>query len=275
MDASEGADSEQGALGFGLTFPLLTDSEGKKFGKSEGGAIWLRAEFLSPYQFYQYLFKTTDADVVRFLRMLTFLPLEVCGWISFPLPNLSHVCRAAVNAGLVPLQCKAAPTQEVAEIEASMARPDYVANTAQRRLAEEVTRFVHGEAGLQQAVKATQALAPGADTALDADTLEAIAGDAPSAELARDEVVGVALVDLVARVKLQPSKAAVRRLIQVRAGVIGVAVHSACVLQGGGLRLNNVKVEDEGLVVGDGDLIDGRVLLLAAGKKNKLLVRVL
>lgn len=81
MDAPEGtADtgpSEQGALGFGLTFPLLTDSEGKKFGKSEGGAIWLRAEFLTPYQFYQYLFKTTDADVVRFLRMLTFLPLEV------------------------------------------------------------------------------------------------------------------------------------------------------------------------------------------------------
>lgn len=138
-----------------------------------------------------------------------------------------------------------------------MSRPDYVANTAQRRLAEEVTRFVHGEAGLQQALKATQALAPGADTALDADTLEAIAGDAPSAELARAEVVGSPLVDLVARVKLQPSKAAVRRLIQ-----------------GGGLRLNNARVEDEGLVVGDDDLIDGRVLLLAAGKKNKLLVRV-
>lgn len=79
MDAPQDSEDthEEQSLGFGLTFPLLTDSEGKKFGKSEGGAIWLRAEFLSPYQFYQYLFKTTDADVVRFLRMLTFLPLDV------------------------------------------------------------------------------------------------------------------------------------------------------------------------------------------------------
>ncbi len=96
-----------------------------------------------------------------------------------------------------------------------MQQSDYVANTAQRRLAEEVTRFVHGEEGLQQALKATEALAPGADTALDADTLEAIAGDAPSATLPRDVVVGVPLVDLVARVELQPSKAAVKRLIKV------------------------------------------------------------
>lgn len=52
------------------------DSDGKKFGKSEGGAIWLAADYLSPYKFYQYLFTTTDADVARFLRMLTFLPLS-------------------------------------------------------------------------------------------------------------------------------------------------------------------------------------------------------
>lgn len=89
------------------------DSDGKKFGKSEGGAIWLSAAKLSPYQFYQYLFKTTDADVIRFLRMLTFLPLE-----------------------------------EIDAVEASMREDGYRPNTAQRRLAEEVTRFVHGQEGV-------------------------------------------------------------------------------------------------------------------------------
>ena len=100
------------------------DTEGKKFGKSEGGAIWLSAEKLSPYKFYQYLFSTTDADVIRFLKMLTFVPLE-----------------------------------EIESIEGSMAAAHgsgYVANSAQRRLAEEVTRFVHGEEGLAQALSVTE-----------------------------------------------------------------------------------------------------------------------
>lgn len=82
--APDGGAESQGPEAFGLTFPLLVDSNGKKFGKSEGGAIWLTQEKLSPYQFYQYLFQTTDADVVRFLRMLTFLSLEA---------SPSHCCR--------------------------------------------------------------------------------------------------------------------------------------------------------------------------------------
>lgn len=77
------ADAQTTPEVFGLTFPLLVDSNGKKFGKSEGGAIWLTAEKLSPYQFYQYLFKTTDADVIKFLKMLTFLSLEVRSCSSF------------------------------------------------------------------------------------------------------------------------------------------------------------------------------------------------
>lgn len=207
---------------FGLTFPLLLKSDGTKFGKSEIGAVWLNAELLSPYQFYQFLFRTADADVCRLLRMLTFLPLE-----------------------------------EVAALEAAMAAPSYQPTTAQRRLAEEVTRFVHGEEGLQQAVKATQALAPGAETELDVATLEAIAGDAPSATLPRAAVVGAPLADVMVAAGMQPSKAAVRRMIK-----------------GGGVRLNNARVDDEGAVVGEGDLVGGRLALLAAGKKNKLLLRV-
>lgn len=138
-----------------------------------------------------------------------------------------------------------------------MAQPDYTANDAQRRLAEEVTRFVHGETGLQQALRATEGLRPGAETVLDATTLEALAGDIPTKSFARDAVVGKGVAELLAATALQPSKSAARKLIK-----------------GGGVRMNNARVEDELAVVAEADLIEGKMLLLAAGKKNKLLVRV-
>lgn len=207
---------------FGLTFPLLVDSEGKKVGKSTGGAVWLSATRLSPYLFYQHLFSTGDADVVRFLRMLTFLPLEQLDALS-----------------------------------ASMSAPDYAPNTAQRMLAAEVTRFVHGEEGLAQALKTTEALRPGASTELDAASLEAIAGDAPSTLLSRADVEGKALLDVVVAAKMLASKGEARRLIK-----------------NGGLYLNNQKVQDANVVVQSTDLIEGKMLLLAAGKRNKMLVRI-
>jgi len=222
-EANAGADGEGAAPSvFGLTFPLLLDASGNKFGKSTGGAIWLSPDKLSPYQFYQYLFKTEDADVVKFLRMLTFLPME-----------------------------------EIDALEASMGAPDYAPNTAQRRLAEEVTRFVHGEEGLEQAVRATEAMRPGQDTRLDAAALEAIARDVPSTSLPRDQVVGRPVVDVVVAAGLQPSKGAVRRLVQ-----------------NGGLRVNNQQVQEADAVLQEADVIEGRLVLLAAGKKNKLLLRV-
>ncbi|PNW74377.1 hypothetical protein CHLRE_13g606050v5 [Chlamydomonas reinhardtii] len=217
-----GGEDKEAPACYGLTFPLLVDSEGRKFGKSVGGAIWLAAERLSPYKFYQYLFQVTDADVVKLLKMLTFLPLP-----------------------------------EVEALEAAMRAPGYVPNTAQKRLAEEVTRFVHGEEGLAQALKATEALKPGAATQLDAATLEEVAGDAPSASLPRASVAGAPLADVMVAIKLQPSKSAARKLIK-----------------GGGVYLNNAKVVEELYVVRPEDLIDGRLLLVAAGKKNKMLVRI-
>ncbi|KAL6756924.1 hypothetical protein V8C86DRAFT_2637554 [Haematococcus lacustris] len=220
--AGQSTAAEGPASCFGLTFPLLVDSEGRKFGKSVGGAIWLNAAKLSPYKFYQHLFNTPDADVIKFLKMLTFLPLE-----------------------------------EVEAVAAAMGQTGYMPNTAQRRLAEEVTRFVHGEEGLAQALRATEALRPGAETALDAASLAAVAGDVPSVALQRAEVQGMALVDLLLLTRLQPSKGAARKLIA-----------------GGGVYLNNVKVADVAAVVRAEDMIEGRVLLLAAGKKNKLLVNL-
>ena len=138
-----------------------------------------------------------------------------------------------------------------------MEEEGYVPNTAQRRLAEEVTRFVHGEDGLAQALKATEGLKPGADTVLDAATLEALAGDIPTADMARDEVIGKTVVDVFAATGLQKSKGEAKRMIK-----------------GGGARVNNVKVEAEDAIIAEEDVIEGRVILIAAGKKNKLLVRV-
>ncbi|PIA54650.1 hypothetical protein AQUCO_00900900v1, partial [Aquilegia coerulea] len=207
---------------YGLTFPLLLKSDGTKFGKSEDGAIWLSPSMLSPYKFYQYFFSVPDVDVVRFLRILTFLSNE-----------------------------------EINVLEEEMKRPGYVPNSAQRRLAEEVTRFVHGEEGLLEALKATEALRPGAETKLDWKTIEGIAEDVPSCSLAYEEVLNASLIDLSVSTGLLESKSAVRRL-----------------LKQGGLYLNNIKVASEGKTIETGDIVDGKVLLLSAGKKNKMVVRI-
>lgn len=206
----------------GLTFPLLLKSDGTKFGKTEDGAIWLSPKMLSPYKFYQYFFSVPDIDVIRFMKILTFMSLD-----------------------------------EIQELEESMKKPGYVPNTIQRRLAEEVTRFVHGEEGLEEALKATEALRPGAQTQLDSQTIEGIADDVPSCFLPYGQVLKSPLVDLAVSTGLLASKSAVRRLIKQ-----------------GGLYLNNIRIDSEDKLVEEGDVVDGKVLLLSAGKKNKMVVRI-
>ena len=206
----------------GLTFPLLLKSDGTKFGKTEDGAIWLSSKMLSPYKFYQYFYSVPDVDVVRFMKILTFVSLD-----------------------------------EIQELEESMKKPGYVPNTVQRRLAEEVTRFVHGEEGLGEALKATEALRPGAQTELDSQTIEGIADDVPSCSLPYDQVLKCPLVDLAASTGLLASKSVVRRLIKQ-----------------GGLYLNNMKIGSEDKLIEERDIVDGKVLLLSAGKKNKMVVRI-
>lgn len=218
-DSDSDSNSERA---YGLTFPLLLKSDGTKFGKSEEGAVWLSPKMLSPYKFYQYFFSVPDTDVVRFLKILTFLSLE-----------------------------------EIGEIEMEMGKAGYLPNTAQRRLAEEVTRFVHGQEGLDEALKATEALRPGAETRLDWKTIEGIAEDVPSCSLGYDQVFDIGVVDLSVSSGLLESKSAARRL-----------------LKQGGLYLNNVRVDSEGKKIEADDIVDGKVLLLSAGKKNKMVVRI-
>lgn len=206
----------------GLTFPLIVGSDGQKFGKSEKGAIWLSPEKLSVYEFYQYLFRTSDADVVKLLRMLTFLPMD-----------------------------------EIHAIEKEMSEKGYRPNTAQKKLAEEVTRIVHGDDALAVALKVTEAAAPGSNTVLDASALEQIAQDMPSRTFPLAEVDGQRLVDLIVKGGLLESKSEVRRMIK-----------------NGGVYLNNQQIADEEKRIELSDLIEGRLCLLAVGKKNKMLIRI-
>ena len=207
---------------WGLTFPLLTRSDGKKFGKTEEGTIWLAADRCSPYQFYQYFMRVSDADVIKMMRYLTFMDMN-----------------------------------EIRELEAKMQEVGYVPNTAQKRLAEEVTRFVHGEEGVAVARKVTEAAAPGSKARLDVETLREISQDMPHMRLKSDEVVGQRFVELVLKAGLVLSKAEAVRLIQ-----------------NGGAYLNDERVEDQQLRITSSDLIGGEYLLLGAGKKKKALVSV-
>jgi tyrosyl-tRNA synthetase len=209
-----------GKSAFGMTFPLLTRSDGKKFGKTEGGAVWLDEKKFSPYQFYQYLIGIPDADVIKMLKMLTFVPLE-----------------------------------EIDAMEKSMRSASYVPNTAQKKLAEELTLLIHGEEGLKRALATTQGAAPGAETELSVEVLMEIAREIPHAKVSKESLSGLKIVDLFVQLGLAPSKSEAHRLIQ-----------------SGGAYLNNQKLEDPHSKVDLSLLIGGRFLLLAAGKKKKGLI---
>lgn len=211
-----------GKPAYAITFPLLTRTDGQKFGKSEKGAIWLSPEKLSPYEFYQYLYRVEDADVIKLMRMLTFMDMA-----------------------------------EIKSIEEQMRLPGYLPNTAQKRLAEEVTRIVHGEEALEKALKITQAAAPGAQTKLDSATLEALAVDIPCHAVDGQQFEGVKLIDLLVQLGLQASKGEARKF-----------------LKNGGVSINNEKVLDENIQLSRNMLIDNQLLLITLGKKNKVLVRV-
>ena len=211
-----------GQSAHGLTFPLLTRSDGKKFGKSESGAIWLAADRCSPYDFFQYLFRVTDADVIKLMRMITFMDMA-----------------------------------EIRKYEQAMTQPDYVPNSAQKRLAEELTQLIHGDEGLQSALRATEAAAPGHQTELSPEVLHQMMKDMPHVKLARSDVVDRKFVEIAVQSGLSTSKGEASRLVA-----------------GGGAYLNNQRVEDAQLILNESHLVGGEFIVLGAGKKKKILVHI-
>jgi len=161
---------------YGLTFPLLTDSQGKKVGKSEGKPVWLDATMTSPYAFHQFWLNIADADVGKLLRVFTFLPLA-----------------------------------KIQELEASVqSAPEKRA--AQNALADAMCTFVHGESQTTLARRGAEVLFGGSMEGLSATDLQAIFTDVPSSTISADRLSTLTLLDLFAETKLVPSKGEARRL---------------------------------------------------------------
>lgn len=211
-----------GKSAYGFTFPLLTRSDGKKFGKSEEGAIWLSPDKLSPYQFYQHLMGIPDADVIGLLKKLTFVDL-----------------------------------QEIIDLEKLMGQKEYIPNTAQKRLAAELTEIVHGKEGLATALKVTEGIVPGSLSAMTVEVIEVIAQDMPGVELSKLSVLQNKFVDVAVLAGLVSSKGEATRLIANQ-----------------GAYLNQIRVEDVGRIISEEDCIGGKYVLLGSGKKKKIILRL-
>jgi tyrosyl-tRNA synthetase len=168
-----------GQHGEGITFPLLTTSSGKKFGKTEDGAIWLDAARTSPYKMYQYWLQTTDADVVRFLKLFTFLD------------------RERIEALGDETKC----------------RPE--AREAQRVLAAECTAIVHGAETVQAVEAASRILFSASNEVPTRETTAMLAHEVPVTENLRADLdARIGLVDLMIRTRLAESRGAARKLIE-------------------------------------------------------------
>lgn len=213
----------RGGRAHGLVFPLVTSATGAKFGKTEAGAIWLDPKRTSPYAFYQFWFNTADQDAVRYLRYFTFLPHG-----------------------------------EIAELEAEHGRAPET-RPAQRRLAEEATRMMHGPAALTRALRIAELLFGESVEALTYEEVVEGVGDVPTQEIAASALDGEGkdLLSLLVEGKVAASKGEARRLVD-----------------GGGVYLNNVRVSDPGRRVTRADAIAGRLFLFRRGKKDYYLVRV-
>ena len=206
----------------GITCPLLTKSDGTKMGKTASGAIWLDAKRTSPYRFYQYWINLEDEDAGRCLRRLS-----------------------------------AATPDEWEALDAARAT-NPAARETQKRLAEELTLLVHGDAGLEAARQATAIFFGAEIGGLDDAQLAEIFADVPSCEFARStlEGDGLAFIDALVRTGLAASNSKARATIQQ-----------------GGAYVNNRRVTDVGHRLRADDLAGGTTLVLRSGKKSYAVVR--
>ena len=210
----EGAEQEA----YGLTIPLMLKSDGTKFGKTAGGAVWLDPEKTSPFEFYQFWLNQDDADVVRYLKYFTFLGEE-------EIEELEKTVQEAPEKRL-----------------------------AQRRLAEEVTIFVHGKEALQEAENITEALYRGSIADLTKRELEQAFGKMPTVTVGPEEK---AVVDWLVDTKICPSKRQAREDVQ-----------------NGAITINGIKVTDLEEIVRPHKNSEGSYIIVRKGKKKYTLAKV-
>ncbi|HDG6847463.1 TPA: tyrosine--tRNA ligase, partial [Staphylococcus aureus] len=201
---------------YGLTIPLVTKSDGKKFGKSESGAVWLDAEKTSPYEFYQFWINQSDEDVIKFLKYFTFLGKE-----------------------------------EIDRLEQSKNEAPHL-REAQKTLAEEVTKFIHGEDALNDAIRISQALFSGDLKSLSAKELKDGFKDVPQVTLSNDITN---IVEVLIETGISPSKRQAREDVN-----------------NGAIYINGERQQDVNYALAPEDKIDGEFTIIRRGKKKYFMV---
>jgi tyrosyl-tRNA synthetase len=216
-----------GGEAFAFTCPLITKADGSKFGKSEKGNIWLDDSKTSSYEFYQFWLNTSDVDALRYIKIFTFL------------------CQ-----------------DEIEELIAVHTGNEHQ-RTLQKRLAEEVTTFVHGREKLEKAIKATDLLFSKETlqiiAALSKDELDETLTGVPAVEVSKELVTSANpdVVSFLADTAIFPSKGEARKMVQ-----------------GGGVSFNKQKVADVSAKVELDNFIHNKYLFVQKGKTNFYLVKV-
>ncbi|MFZ3578236.1 tyrosine--tRNA ligase [Virgibacillus sp. DJP39] len=202
---------------FGLTVPLITKADGTKFGKTAGGAIWLDAEKTTPYEFYQFWYNTDDRDVIKFIQYFTFLEQE-------EVESLAQTVEQK-------------PEERI----------------AQKRLAEEITRVVHGQKAVGQAQKISASLFSGDLKSLSGQEIEQGFKDVPTHHLTKEDI---SLIDLLVDAKISSSKRQAREDIS-----------------NGAIYINGERNQDLQHIIKEADRIEDTFLIIRRGKKKYFLVR--
>jgi tyrosyl-tRNA synthetase len=210
----------RGAKAHGLVLPLITTSAGTKFGKTEAGTIWLDPELTTPYEFYQFWMNAEDRDAVRYLKFFTFLDQP-----------------------------------RIAEMESASAREPEKRH-AQRELAREVTRLVHGDAAVREAEAASEKLFGGDIAGMSVSELLQVFANVPSKTVA-PQPDGWKLVSLLTDVGLTASNSEATRLIR-----------------SGGIYVNERRITDEKERLSGAQAIEGQLFVIRKGKKDHMLVRI-
>lgn len=201
---------------FGLTIPLLLKADGTKFGKTAGGAVWLDPKKTTPFEFFQFWVNTDDRDVIKYLKYFTFLTKDLIDALEVKVQTEPHK------------------------------------REAQKVLAEEMTKFVHGEHALEQALKITEALFSGDVKALTADEIEQGFKNMPTFHASKEPKN---IVDWLVELGIEPSKRQAREDIN-----------------NGAISMNGDKVTDVNTEVTVENSFDGRFIIIRKGKKNYSLV---
>jgi len=210
----------RGAKAYGLVSPLLMTASGTKFGKTEAGTIWLDSALTKPYELYQFWLNTDDRDAIKYLKFFTLLPAQ----------RISQL---------------AAAVEEEPERRA-----------AQRELAREVTRIVHGDAAVREAEAAADALFRGdIVTRGSLEQIKQLLANVPSLTIAY--AVSWPVVDLLASAGVTSSKGEAARLIR-----------------GGGIYINDRRIADEKELLTPDQAIEGQVFVVRKGKKDNFLIHI-